>query len=67
MHSHNVTICAGCMLTDLRLVVARLSEHNDTMEFTDQTLFAERTLQEILEMIENAQALLEAGSHFAEA
>lgn len=59
-HSHNVTICAGCILTDLRLVLRRLEEHNNTIGGTTATDFCEHLVREILEVIGDAQANLEA-------
>lgn len=60
-HSHNVTICAGCLYTDLRLVLRRLEEHNSTIGSTTGTEFSEHLLREVLEAIENAQDVLSAG------
>lgn len=60
-HSHNVTICAGCLYTDLRLVLRRLEEHNTTIGSTTATMFCETLLREVVEVIENAQDVLAAG------
>lgn len=60
-HQHNIQICAGCLIGDLRLVHRRLEEHNRTLGSSPELLFAELTILNILELITDAQAVIAKG------
>lgn len=57
-HSHHVQICARCIAVDLRVVLRRLQEHNLTLLATQATLYAERTLNNTIGMIDYAEDLI---------
>lgn len=60
VHDHNITVCAGCLIGDLRIAVRRLSEHNSTTGVSRETLFVAKLLDEILEAYEDATHLTAA-------
>lgn len=58
IHEHNVQICAGCMSGDLKLALSFLRDHNNSICVTPGTSGAERIIREIVELVEDAAAVI---------